>query len=93
MSQNVDTVNAYLDSFRTNDHGKILACLTDDIEWTVFGAFRLSGNGGVRRGGRWGARVHRPAHARGRAHGRAGCCDGFVDVVSRELEDRFIISA
>jgi ketosteroid isomerase-like protein len=43
MSQNVETVNAYLDGFRTNDHEKILACLTDDIVWTVFGAFRLSG--------------------------------------------------
>ena len=43
MSQNTDTVNTYLDGFRKNDHKQILSCLTDDIEWTVFGAFRLKG--------------------------------------------------
>jgi ketosteroid isomerase-like protein len=42
MSANIETVNAYLDGFRKNDHEQILSCLTDDIEWTVFGAFRLS---------------------------------------------------
>jgi ketosteroid isomerase-like protein len=43
MSRNTDTVNTYLDGFRKNDHAQILACLTDDIEWTVFGAFHLVG--------------------------------------------------
>jgi ketosteroid isomerase-like protein len=43
MSQNTKTVNAYLDGFRKNDHEQILSCLTDDIKWTVFGAFQLSG--------------------------------------------------
>ena len=43
MSQNITTVNAYLDGFRRNDHEQILSCLTDDIKWTVFGAFQLSG--------------------------------------------------
>lgn len=43
MSQNIKTVNAYLDGFRRNDHEQILSCLTDDIQWTVFGAFQLSG--------------------------------------------------
>lgn len=43
MSQNTDTVNRYLDGFRSNDHAQILSCLTDDITWTVFGAFRLHG--------------------------------------------------
>jgi ketosteroid isomerase-like protein len=43
MSENVDTVNRYLDGFRKNDHEQILSCLTDDIEWTVFGAFHLRG--------------------------------------------------
>jgi ketosteroid isomerase-like protein len=42
-SRNVETVNRYLDGFRKNDHEQILSCLTDDIEWTVFGAFRLTG--------------------------------------------------
>lgn len=43
MSRNVETVNRYLDGFRKNDHEQILSCLTDDIEWTVFGAFHLTG--------------------------------------------------
>ena len=43
MSENIDTVNRYLDGFRKNDHEQILSCLTDDIEWTVFGAFHLRG--------------------------------------------------
>ena len=43
MSRNIDTVNTYLDGFRKNDHEQILSCLTDDIEWTVFGAFHLTG--------------------------------------------------
>jgi ketosteroid isomerase-like protein len=43
MSRNLNTVNAYLDGFRKNDHEQILSCLTDDIGWTVFGAFRLTG--------------------------------------------------
>jgi ketosteroid isomerase-like protein len=43
VSQNLETVNAYLDGFRRNDHEQILSCLTDDIRWTVFGAFQLSG--------------------------------------------------
>jgi ketosteroid isomerase-like protein len=42
-SRNIETVNAYLDGFRKNDHQQILSCLTEDIEWTVFGAFRLTG--------------------------------------------------
>lgn len=42
MSRNIETVNRYLDRFRKNDHEQILSCLTDDIEWTVFGAFHLS---------------------------------------------------
>ena len=43
MSQNIETVNTYLDGFRKNDHQQILSCLTDDIEWTVFGVFHLKG--------------------------------------------------
>ena len=64
MSTNTDTVERYLDGFRLNDHAQILSCLTDDIEWTVFGAFHLTGKqaydeaiegpGWVRRrGSRW----------------------------------------
>jgi ketosteroid isomerase-like protein len=43
MSVNKVTVETYLDGFRRNDHAQILSCLTDDIEWTVFGAFHLTG--------------------------------------------------
>src|SRR6476469_8407337 len=43
MSRNVETVTRYVDGFRKNDHEQILSCLTDDIEWTVFGAFHLTG--------------------------------------------------
>lgn len=43
MSRNIETIERYLDGFRKNDHGQILSCLTDDIQWTVFGAFRLTG--------------------------------------------------
>ncbi|WP_147919187.1 nuclear transport factor 2 family protein [Ruania zhangjianzhongii] len=42
-SRNRDTVERYLDGFRRTDHAQILSCLTDDITWTVFGAFQLSG--------------------------------------------------
>ncbi|WP_327028316.1 nuclear transport factor 2 family protein [Micromonospora sp. NBC_01740] len=43
MSRNTQTVETYLDGFRKNDHALILSCLTDDIEWTVYGAFHLKG--------------------------------------------------
>lgn len=43
MSRNIETVHRYLDGFRKNDHAQILSCLTDDITWTVYGAFRLTG--------------------------------------------------
>ncbi len=43
MSQNIETITTYLDGFRKNDHAQILSCLTDDIQWTVYGAFRLTG--------------------------------------------------
>jgi ketosteroid isomerase-like protein len=43
MSRNTETVETYLGGFRRNDHAQILSCLTDDIEWTVFGAFHLIG--------------------------------------------------
>jgi len=42
-SRNKETVERYLDGFRRTDHPQILDCLTDDIRWTVFGAFQLQG--------------------------------------------------
>jgi ketosteroid isomerase-like protein len=44
-SRNKETVGRYLDGFRRTDHTQILGCLTDDITWTVFGAFHLEGKG------------------------------------------------
>ncbi|RKT84874.1 Ketosteroid isomerase-related protein [Saccharopolyspora antimicrobica] len=41
--RNIETVNTYLDGFRKNDHEQILSCLTDDIRWTVFGGFQVTG--------------------------------------------------
>ncbi len=43
MTTNKRLVETYLDGFRENDHEKILSCLADDIEWTVFGHFHLTG--------------------------------------------------
>lgn len=42
-SDNKQTVERYLDGFRRTDHDQILGCLTDDIRWTVLGAFVLEG--------------------------------------------------
>lgn len=42
-SRNRETVERYLDGFRRMDHARILGCLTDDITWTVYGAFHLEG--------------------------------------------------
>ncbi len=43
LSRNKQVVERYLEGFRRSDHEQILSCLTDDIVWTVFGAFRLQG--------------------------------------------------
>lgn len=43
MSANKKTVERYIDGFNRSDHAQILSCLTDDIQWTVFGAYRLNG--------------------------------------------------
>jgi ketosteroid isomerase-like protein len=43
MTANKRTVEKYIDGFNRSDHEQILSCLTDDIEWTVFGWYRLTG--------------------------------------------------
>lgn len=43
MTQNKQTVEKYLDGFRTSDHGQILSCLSEDVEWVIPGAFHLVG--------------------------------------------------
>ncbi|MFC6080707.1 nuclear transport factor 2 family protein [Sphaerisporangium aureirubrum] len=42
-SANKETVERYIDGFNKSDHEQVLSCLTDDIGWTVFGHFRISG--------------------------------------------------
>ncbi|MFI6290947.1 nuclear transport factor 2 family protein [Nonomuraea sp. NPDC050790] len=43
MSENKRVVERYITGFNASDHEQILACLTDDIEWTVFGHYRITG--------------------------------------------------
>ena len=43
MTENKQTVDRYMDGFRKGDHEQILACLTDDVEWILPGAFHLHG--------------------------------------------------
>jgi ketosteroid isomerase-like protein len=43
MSRNKQTVQRYLDAFARSDHGGILSCLTDDVEWLLPGVFHLTG--------------------------------------------------
>jgi uncharacterized protein len=43
MTENARTVDAYMDGFRRSDHAQILACLTDDVEWEIPGAFHIRG--------------------------------------------------
>lgn len=41
MSKN--TVQSYMEAFGRSDHSAILACLIDDVEWMIPGAFNLRG--------------------------------------------------
>jgi ketosteroid isomerase-like protein len=43
MSPNKSTVQKYIEGFNKSDHAQILSCLTDDVEWSMPGYFRLSG--------------------------------------------------
>jgi ketosteroid isomerase-like protein len=43
MSSNKQTVQTYMDAFGRTDHAEILSCLTDDVEWVIPGAFRVTG--------------------------------------------------
>lgn len=43
MSQNKQTVAAYMDAFRASDHAGVLSCLTDDVEWEIPGTLHLRG--------------------------------------------------
>jgi len=39
MTPNQQTVERYMEAFRRSDHEAVLACLTDDVEWVIPGAF------------------------------------------------------
>ncbi len=43
MSKNKDVVQSYMDAYARWDRTAVLACLADDIEWVVPGAFHLVG--------------------------------------------------
>src|SRR5687767_11853479 len=43
MTKNKKTIQEYMDGFRAGDHAKVLACLTDDVEWYMPGFFNLTG--------------------------------------------------
>lgn len=43
MTPNQQTVQRYMDAFAQSDHAGVLACLTDDVEWVMPGAFHLTG--------------------------------------------------
>jgi ketosteroid isomerase-like protein len=43
MSRNKQTVEQYIDGFNRGNHGQILACLTDDVEWLIPGMFHVTG--------------------------------------------------
>jgi ketosteroid isomerase-like protein len=43
VTENQRTVEAYMDGFNQMDHAKILACLTDDVEWILPGVYHAKG--------------------------------------------------
>jgi ketosteroid isomerase-like protein len=43
LTDNKRTVTEYMEGFRRSDHQRILACLTEDVEWEIPGAFHLRG--------------------------------------------------
>ena len=40
---NKQTIQTYMQGFRDSDHPKILACLTDDVDWILPGGVHLRG--------------------------------------------------
>ena len=43
MTANEQTVQEFLEGFRKSDHARILACVTDDVEWILPGLFHAHG--------------------------------------------------
>lgn len=43
MTPNKRTVAEYMEAFGQGDHARVLACLTDDVEWEIPGSLHLHG--------------------------------------------------
>src|SRR5687768_9429630 len=43
MSDNKNTIEAYMAGFRASNHGQVVSCLTEDVEWEIPGAFHVQG--------------------------------------------------
>lgn len=43
MTPNQRTIERYMEAFRQLDHADVLACLTEDVEWIIPGAFHQRG--------------------------------------------------
>ena len=43
MTRNRQTVERYMEAFARLDHAAVLACLTDDVEWVLPGAYHHRG--------------------------------------------------
>ena len=43
MTRNRQTVQRYMEAFARLDHAAVLACLTDDVEWILPGAYHHRG--------------------------------------------------
>jgi ketosteroid isomerase-like protein len=43
LTDNQRTIEQYMAGFRASDHQRILACLTDDVEWEIPGLVHLKG--------------------------------------------------
>jgi uncharacterized protein len=43
VSRNKETVQEYMEAFRQSDHRRVLATLTDDVEWVMPGAYHWKG--------------------------------------------------
>ena len=43
MQSRKDRIHTYFDGFRESDHAKILALLTDDVIWDIYGHQHLEG--------------------------------------------------
>ena len=43
MSSNKQTIEKYMQGFRTGNHSMILECLTDKVTWDIPGAFHITG--------------------------------------------------